>query len=462
MGFFSRVVNRIATFFSTSLAAETAYGLLEKLFPYGQMPKRGTRELLQTPARLPWMHTAIWKIAFDVARTEFILYRANKATQMRSARREIKRKGLQRGYELKSVTELEEHPFLDMLDNPNPYLGCVITYALIEAYLDTKGEVPIVIERATDGKPLELWPVPPHWLVQMPTVGSPFWHFSWMGWTRDVPEADVLYLRRPNLELPYGRGSGAGEALADELDIDEFAAKHMKSFFFNRALPEAFVSITGTAGGKKSEEVIDAFEKKLEEKHRGVGKAWRPHFTNGTVSVQQVGSSLKDQQMKELRNLERDTLLQVFGIPPECVGIVENSNRATINSAIYIYALNVLLPRLVLLCDGLTPLAKEWDSRLILGFESPVEEDYEFNLRVMTAQPTLFTKNEWRELAEMPSIPSFGDDFAEAGAAPPGAAPSGGTNENTPNKPEPPPAEVPEPEENPEPKAAPPRRRRAA
>jgi len=36
-------------------------------------------------------------------------------------------------------------------------------------------------------------------------------------------------------QIPTGGGAGVAEALADELDTDEFAAKFTKSFFFNRA-----------------------------------------------------------------------------------------------------------------------------------------------------------------------------------------------------------------------------------
>lgn len=446
-------------FYSTPAARSAAYGLVEGMFPIGQPPKRGTRELLKAVRTMPWLHAAVWKIAFEIARTQFAVYKADRPTIVRHARQQIRR-GWTRGYSVRGATRLESHPFLDVLDNPNPLLGSVGTMAITQAYLDTKGEVPVVLERARDGKPLQLWPVPPHWLRMMPTPQDPFWHFSYMGWSRDVPEGDVLYLRMPDLELPYGRGAGTGESLGDELDIDEFAAQHIKSFFFNRALPDAFVSFKGVVNGQKAEAEIERFEKKLEDKHRGVGKGWRPHFMSGDVTVTPVGTSMKDQQMRELRNLQRDTLLQVYGIPPEVMGIVENSNRATIASALYIYALNVLCPRLEFLADAYTQLAREWDPSLFVSFASPVEDDKEFKLRVMTAQPTVFRKNEFRELAGEEPADEFGDDFA-AGAAPaaaPGADPNAGPAGNDQKPTEEPPAA--EDDVDAEPKAA--RRRRAA
>jgi HK97 family phage portal protein len=449
-------------FYSTPDAKSAAYGLVDQIFPIGQPPKRGTKELFKAVRTMPWLHAAIWKIAFAIARTEFGIYKADRSTMVRHARFSVKR-GWSEKKTVRGAMRLEKHPLLDVLDNPNPLLGAVGTLAFIQAYLDTKGEVPIVIERGRDGKPLELWPVPPHWLRAMPTPNDPVWHFSYMGWQRDVPEKDVLYLRMPDLENPYGRGAGTAEALSDELDIDEFAAQHIKSFFFNRALPDAFVSFKGVVNGRKAEEEIERFEKKLEDKHRGVGKGWRPHFMSGDVTVTPVGTSMKDQQMRELRNLQRDTLLQVFGIPPEVMGIVENSNRATIASALFIFALNVLCPRLDFLADALTQLAREWDETLFVSFASPVEDDKEFTLRVMTAQPTLFRKNEWRELAGKEPAEEFAEDFVDKPAAPvaaPGADPTAGPASNDQKPGEKPTAE--EPADNAEAEKAHRPRRRAA
>ena len=43
----------------------------------------------------------------------------------------------------------------------------------------------------------------------------------------------------------------------------------------------------------------------------------------------------------------RDGVNAHFGVPPEILGIVENSNRATATQAKIIYAENVLTPRLL-------------------------------------------------------------------------------------------------------------------
>ena len=64
--------------------------------------------------------------------------------------------------------ELDEHAFLDFWDNPNPLheMSNAALWRLLEIYLALKGEGYFIIEKDIFGRPVELWPVPVHW-VQM-------------------------------------------------------------------------------------------------------------------------------------------------------------------------------------------------------------------------------------------------------------------------------------------------------
>jgi len=216
---------------------------------------------------------------------------------------------------------------------------------------------------------------------------------------------------------------GIAETIADEIDLDEYATKHLKNWFFNRAMPDVFLYVEGL----KSEAEAQRYEEKLRQRHGGRGKANQVHVTNGKVDVKQLGHTFREQMLPELRAQSRDSVLQIFSIPPEVMGIVENSNRATIDSAFYLFARGVLQPRLAFLADGLTRWVRDEyrDPALCLGFTSPVPDDAEFTLKVMTAQPTLFAKNEWRVLAGAPTLPEWDGEFPAAPSfAPLGSVPA--------------------------------------
>jgi phage portal protein BeeE len=413
----------LKSFFGARLteSAPSAGGLLTGVLTSGEAPRRGTKELLDAYKRLPWLHTVVRRIAQDVSGTRWRVWRMPRARIERSSSHPMARRfGVGRsmrterrgwlGYAPEGAVEVETHPMLDVLADPNPVLSPMSVWWVAQGLLDLKGECPIVIERAKSGAPLELWPVPPHWLAETPTTREPSYRFQWNTWHTRVPAEDVLYLRHPDLSSPYQRGAGTGEAAADEIDIDEFAAKHLKSFFYNRGLPDAFVSIEGV----ENEDDARFYEQKLRSKHQGVGKGFQFHITAGKVDVKELGNTFRESQIVELREGQRDLFVQLFNVPPEVLGIIANSNRATINAADYLYTKNVLCPRLDFMADGLTSLLD--DPSLVVGYESPVPSDDEFALRVMQTQPTVFTKNEWRRLAGVPEIAGWDDEFPSAPA----------------------------------------------
>ena len=400
-------------------AAKSADGLLTGLLSGSTTPRRGTYELLQAYNRLPWLHAVIQRLAFDVSRIRWRMYRVptGAAVKARSKAFRTQRRGWM-GYAPEGAKEVD-HPFLNVLTDPNPVVSPMATWWVMQGLLDVKGECPVIIERDGSGNPIEFWPLPPHWLIETPTTQRPNFRFQVGTWARAVDPSNVLYLRHPALDNPYGRGVGTGEAAADELDIDEFAAKHLKSFFYNRALPDAFLSVEGLSDEKRARE----FEERIRAKHQGNGKANQIHVVNAKIDVKQLGGSFRDSQVVELRGAQRDLFLQLFSVPPEVMGIIENSNRATIDAADYLYQKNTICPRADFLADSFTHALGE--PGLVVGYESPVPADDEFNLKVMVAQPTLFTKNEWRGMASAEPREGWDEEFP---AAPSLSSPFGGTS----------------------------------
>jgi phage portal protein BeeE len=417
MSFFGRV--KTALFGGR---VQAPYQMFQGLFQSGQAPRRGSKEMLEAYKRLPWLHAVVRRISTDIAPTEWKLYAPVSRSTEKSSR--VITRDATGQYLGGKYVEVEQHPFLDVLAKPNPVLGKIGTFFVAQALLEVKGEVPVVLERGSDGLPLELWPVPPTWLQAGPSVSEDYWRFSYSGWYANIPTPDVLFMREPDLTNPYGRGIGTGDALADELDIDEFAAQHLKSWFYNRALPDAFLSVEGLTGEKEAQR----FEEKLRQKHQGVGKGNQIHVSNGKIDVKMLSQTFKEQQLAETRGTQRDTILQVYNVPPEIMGIIENSNRATIDAAFYLYARGVLVPRMCALAGWLTTLAQEWDAGLVVGFSSPVPEDRAFELEVMSAQPSLFTKNEWRSMASKQPVEGWDEEFVDKPVAPsfgPPALPAG-------------------------------------
>lgn len=399
----------------------TGQSLLTGIFPSGQPPRRGTRELLQAYRTHPWLRAVAHRIAKDVSSVPLVLYRPVTSRGQR-ARRQLRfmtavqrRDALGGGLRSGDFDVVDAHPLLDFFFKLNPILRRHNTLHVTQVWCDLKGDGFWILERNSAGMPVEAWPIPPHWCAETPSASMRGFRFSHNGWQKVVPESDVVWFRQPDAENPYGRGAGLAESLADELDVDEFAARHLKSFFFNRALPDAFISIEGLSD---RDEAL-RYEEKLRQKHQGVGKGFQVHVTSGKVDVQQLGTSLRDQNILPLRQAQRDTIVQVFNVPPEVLGIVENSNRSTIDAASYLYQSGVVCPRLDALVDTLQPLVESVEPTMVLGYLSPVPEDREFRRTVMAAIPSCFTVDEHRALAGLAPLPEASGDVLYQPFTPP-------------------------------------------
>ena len=397
-------------------------------------PARGTQELIRSYREQPWLRAVTSRIARGVAAVQWSVYvraaspapvtgrmvpawnwgkdRAVRDASLRSPNRQHR---LKRAKALKRdglLREVVDHPALELLQSPNPMMTGSTAIKATQIWLDIKGEAFWLVARDLDGTPNSVFPVPPHWVRDVPTEARPFFMISLGSVQIQVPASDVIWLRDVDPEYPYGRGTGVAESLGDELETDEYAAKYIKAWFYNSATPSIIVSFEGATKPQLAE-ALEAWE----QNHRGTHNAHRTHFAGGKMNAVKLDTSFKDQDIVALRSFERDTVVQVFGVPPECIGIIENSNRATIDAAQYMYAIGVEHPRCEFLrmelCAQLMPMFPGGDAA-VLECELSTPEDLGRRLDVMRAQPGAFKMNEWRDEAGYDPLDELDDKFPAA------------------------------------------------
>lgn len=398
----------------------TAIGgrLLAGVIPAGGVPpSRGTKDFLAAYSTMPWLRAVVARISFDCASVDWVLYVKRKSKgkyidPFQKAVRDPHVRRIQRGAELtrkqlvKAAVEagdlepVESHQLLDLLGNFNVFHTGLSGRRVTQQHLDLAGDAFWVIERDARGMPVYFYPVPPNWILGTPTVARPSFRVSFRGWQGTIPATEVVWFSDIDPSNPYGRGSGTAAALADELETDEYAAKHVKAFFFNRARPDLIVSPKSDDGGSSGmdESEVKRLEEGWTQRSGGFWRAFKPFFMRRAVEIKELDQNLRSQQFVQLREFQRNTCIQVFGVSPEILGIIAGSaNRATITMAEYIYARRVLVPRLELqravIQERVVP---EFDERLILDYVSPVGRDAEMELKAAALAPWALDVNEWR------------------------------------------------------------------
>ena len=380
----------------------------------GDPPKRGLQAQLNAYNVAPTLRAVQSRVSDAVASTHWELFapvskqRRDVLPIQRSAsvthRTSLVRQGLATG----RLVKLDDHPLLDLLAGGNTVQTGHAVLKTLQTHVDLSGDGFLGIGRNRLGRPTDIWVLPPHWIAETPTPDRPRYRVSHRAWQADIPSSEIIWIKEADPLDPYSRGSGLGRVLADEIETAEYLSAFTKSFFYNGAKPDMVVfpkSLGPHDTGLKTSEV-ERLQESWTQKHAGFLRAFKPMFVGREIGIHELKHDLRGIQMESLRTYTADVIRQTYGIPPELLGNITNSNRATSAVAQFLFAKNTVLPRVSRLRQELqTRLLPEFDDRLALNFTSPVPEDREFMLSVARAAPFAFTVDEVRDLAERDPLP---------------------------------------------------------
>lgn len=328
---------------------------------YGQPPARSTSDWINLYNKSPRMNP-IHQIASDVGTSAYGIYKMGD----------------------KRKTRIENSPIARLLTtpNPNPSITEFALFYITQVYLLLPtGEAFWIKERNGLGKVTELWPIPPSWVLEIPSVIRPFFTIYAQGNMYSKPikvvPTDMVYFKKPDVWNPYLRGMGRANQVGDEIETDEYMAKWQKKYFFNNAVPPMVGMMPGA-----DESTINRADEQWQQKYGGYNNSHKVGWLNWDAKFQILKETAKDMDFIESRKYLRDITNQHFSIPPELFGILENSNRSTIDAAYYLYTKNVLRKELKFIDDVLNrQLVNEFHDGVYLEHDNVVPEDEAFKLQ---------------------------------------------------------------------------------
>ena len=360
---------------SSGLLSQLASMLTPK---WSEAPQRDIKDWLELYATSPRLDP-VHKISQDVASAEWSLYK-----KLGDGEQE----------------EVLEHPLLDLFNKPNPLpeTSWYVLLYMTEAYLHISGEAFWVVERNGLTQISELWLLPSHWVTATPSLGKEHYEINTKDGVRMlIDKDDVVYFKEPNMLNPYGRGQGRVKAIGDEVETDEYMSSWAKNFFYNNATPPLVIEAPG-AGPTD----VTRIQESWLQKYAGLRNAHKPAVLPFAGKVHELGKTQKEMDFVESRKFLRDQANQHFRVPPELMGIIENSNRATIDAADYIYRSSVLQNRLQMIQQTVQNqiVDKFFESEnLVFEFLDIVPDDKEFTLKASTEGLNIgaITVDEWRQ-----------------------------------------------------------------
>jgi HK97 family phage portal protein len=408
-------------------------------------PRRGTIELLQAYSEQPLLRTIVSKIGDNVADVNWRVYQPKRGGMRQRDYMLQRAGGLARRAKLKALVdvgeadEVPDHPILALIADPSPVLTGRAFFKLMQAYWDVVGEVFIAVKFGDDGKPLSLWPISPANVLALPDYSLDPAQQVYKVRTGNATQGEIaaknmIHVRDPDLKDPLARGVGMGFTLGDELDTDEYVARFTKNSFFNNMMPAGVIAIEGLPATNAN--AVKAYQESLAGKYQGPENAGKVMVTSGKVSVARLDTAFRDIQLVEVRKYLQEFVRMSYGIPPEVIGDMSSSNKATAYAAREILAEQVVTPRAELWRSELQKrLMPYFDDTAVLDFDSPVPADRDHQLAVMSTFREAYKVNEVRALSGHKPDEERGDEYfapapGSAGSSP--GQPNGQTEPPTP------------------------------
>jgi HK97 family phage portal protein len=295
----------------------------------------------------------------------------------------------------------------------NGQAGAVVT--------DTSGR-PLTSPRPHFGRPREIHYLEPDCVtIAKGAGGAPAGYIYRTGRT-DVPlEPDwVIHFKYFN---PLDRywGMGVIQAAALKLETDYYSERWNRNFFKNSARPDGVLETERTLSAAEFERLREEWRKG----HLGTESAHRTAILEAGLKYKQITASQKDIDFLAGRELTREEICSMFGVPPAKIGVLRYANYANSREQDKTFWAETMQPKLARFAAKVTAeLCARYDAGLEFVFADVTPQDIaqQAEVAVRLANAGLRTINELR--AEF----KWGDPvpWGDAWWAPGTRAPAGG------------------------------------
>lgn len=275
--------------------------------------------------------------------------------------------------------EMDTHPLLNLLANPNPrQAGPELLENLVSNLLIAGNAWLQRIDH--DNEPRELHSLRPDRMeIILDDTGWPIAYEHSLNGNRtrfDIPplHSPVLHIALHN---PLGDFDGASPLASAHmaLDIHNAANRWNKALLDNSARPSGALVYAAADAGNLTEEQFSRLKSELEEGYSGASRAGRPMLLEGGLDWKQMGFSPKDMDFMEARNGAARDIALALGVPPMLLGIPGDNTYSNYQEANRAFWRQTVLPIVNRLANSLQNwLGPVWSSDIRLGFDRDAVE----------------------------------------------------------------------------------------
>jgi len=268
---------------------------------------------------------------------------------------------------------VQEHPALDLLNNPNPYWSRLDLFETLMMHLDLDGNAIWTKTRLNNGTVQELWVISPDNIKPVPgdfAKGQDYivrYEAKREGSNEKfaVDTDDVVHFQFKDPLNPYW-GSAPIKSAGRSIDTDVESVKWNKTAIQNRAVTDGVFTFDGRMTRAQWEEMRTM----VADQHMGSASARYPWVLGNDAKWTQMSLSPVDMDFMEGRKFTRVEVCSVYGVPPPLIGDYEKATLANIAESRTIYWVDTVIPLLDDLMDTLNrSLAPEFGDDIRYNYD---------------------------------------------------------------------------------------------
>jgi len=216
-----------------------------------------------------------------------------------------------------------------------------------------------------------------------------------------LPGENVIQVRNPNYS-DYWQGLSPLTAAQSAILADNSQSEWQQTFFTDdNAIPSAIISLDATMDEPDFNSQIMLIRQQLDSGQK------RLFTRSGDLKVEVLGQTLKDMQVTESRETNREEIYSIFGIP---TGFFSITSGESAQAAEVMFARNTLQPHIDMLAAQLTadlaPYYETASQRLIFKSPDIIPQDRALAVQETTIYSQFRSLNETRKELGLPPVDS--------------------------------------------------------
>ena len=319
-----------------------------------------------------WIFACVNLISNKLAETEWRLYQQNKKGE---------------------IVEVLDHELLGLLYKFNEQMTKFDSLKLSFIYFLLQGSTPWVLDQDDKGRTQQIFIVPPTQLkvAGKDENGNPT-QYKYNGTLYSADK--VIIFKNPDPNNPRV-GRSHIEAIREIADTDDKMTKWNRNLMISGAKPSVVVEVPAVLNDNEQKLLQEQFN----EAYGGFENANKVMVLSNGAKMNPYSIPPKDLEWVQGRNMNRDEILSVFGVPKILLGLEGQYNRATAETSEMVFGKYTLDPIMTMITEQLNEfLVPKFGDNLYLDFESFAPEDSELQLRWLQAATNVWlTVNEARE-----------------------------------------------------------------